>query len=398
MFSDNKIFDILSREKKLIEWYIDKALKQAKLPSNKIEIKNQWNLIISNRLFAIQILGRILQHKDTGRLWASLMDKFLFEYNEKTGIQEYCYYLNSFYIKTFEQISKSFNLKNKEIINKLENLPGIEKYLKINHKNNLTQYEWKKNKMIKPLLKSQIPSFNKLNKSYKRQTLPGMHYLLRDYGDINSKIHLNKNKINVVSDIHSTSGKLLFKNNNFNIFAGDIFDLKEIKDADIKGIYIIGNHELGYYESIFNERNLKDYMNENWWSNKGFNFTHDFKNIPIDSQFYSDVKKELSLCFPKMKILHNESYTKNGIRYVGITKPINFFKKKKASEEFIYKTLKKLLGNKKKIPTIIISHAPLFNELSLLSPKSKAYNKNYFIENKKLLKLFVKSSNQKSHL
>ena len=99
-----------------------------------------------------------------------------------------------------------------------------------------------------------------------------------------------------------------------------------------------------------------------------------------------------------MKILHNESYTKNGIRYVGITKPINFFKKKKASEEFIYKTLKKLLGNKKKIPTIIISHAPLFNELSLLSPKSKAYNKNYFIENKKLLKLFVKSSNQKSHL
>lgn len=388
VFSNDKILGILNREKKIIEWYIDKALKQANLLSNKKEIQKQWNFIISNRWFAIQILGRILQDKDTGPLWASLPDKFLFEFNKKTGIQEYCYHLNSFIIDALNQISKFYSLKNKEVINKLENLSIIEKYLKIDYKKQIIKYELYKKEISKPLLKSENANFNKLSKSYKKQTQSGLHYFLRDSRDINP-IQINKNKINIVSDIHNTIGKIPFKNNYFNIFAGDIFDLKEIKDTNIKGIYIIGNHELGYYESIFNKRKMnKEYMNEKWWSNKGFNFTHDYKNIPIDSKFYSDVKKELSLCFPKMKILHNESYTKNGIRYVGITKPINFFKKKKASEEFIYKILKKLIGNKKKIPTIIISHAPLFNELSLLSPKSKAYNKNYSIENKKLLKLF----------
>lgn len=39
-------------------------------------------------------------------------------------------------------------------------------------------------------------------------------------------------------------------------------------------------------------------------------------------------------------------------------------------------------------PTVIVSHAPLFNELSLLPETSDAYNKDYSCEEPKIEKLF----------
>ena len=63
-------------------------------------------------------------------------------------------------------------------------------------------------------------------------------------------------------------------------------------------------------------------------------------------------------------------------------------KRKKEQQKFILKSLKKLLNNDYNIPTIIVSHAPLFNELSMLSIKSKAYNKDYNLSEPKIEKLF----------
>ena len=45
-------------------------------------------------------------------------------------------------------------------------------------------------------------------------------------------------------------------------------------------------------------------------------------------------------------------------------------------QDFIYHNLKRILKDDLSTPTVIISHSPLFNELSLLSSSSKHYDKN----------------------
>ena len=60
----------------------------------------------------------------------------------------------------------------------------------------------------------------------------------------------------------------------------------------------------------------------------------------------------------------------------------------KEQQKFILKTLKKLLNKDYDIPTVVISHAPLFNELNMLSMKSNAYNNDYYCSEPKIEKLF----------
>lgn len=106
-----------------------------------------------------------------------------------------------------------------------------------------------------------------------------------------------------------------------------------------------------------------------------------------DHEFYELIKDEFQNCFPKMIILNNDFIIYEGIRYVGLTIPVVFIHRKKEVQKYIFNTLNKLLKNDKCIPTVLISHAPLFNELSMLSPKSSSYNKHYFCSDLRIPKL-----------
>lgn len=111
--------------------------------------------------------------------------------------------------------------------------------------------------------------------------------------------------------------------------------------------------------------------------------------LPVgDHEFYEVVKYELEQRFPRIEILHNSQIIHEGIRYIGITVPVVLVKRKREQQKFILKTLKKLLNNDHKIPTVIVSHASLFNELNMLSMKSNAYNNEYNCSEPKIEKLF----------
>lgn len=108
-----------------------------------------------------------------------------------------------------------------------------------------------------------------------------------------------------------------------------------------------------------------------------------------DYTIFKNCKEDMEFRYKKIKVLNNESYLFNGVRYIGLTIPICYSDNKKENQKIIYDTLKKILSNDKKTPTVIISHAPLFNEVSLLKKTSKNFNKNHKCINKKLKKLIL---------
>ena len=89
-----------------------------------------------------------------------------------------------------------------------------------------------------------------------------------------------------------------------------------------------------------------------------------------------------------MKLLNNEYLIYEGIRYVGLTIPVALVRRKEALQRFILNALEKILGEDVDTPTVIVSHAPLFNELSLLPETSDAYNKDYVCSEPQIEKLF----------
>lgn len=66
----------------------------------------------------------------------------------------------------------------------------------------------------------------------------------------------------------------------------------------------------------------------------------------------------------------------DGVGYIGLTIPVQMLDRKAQQ-----KNLVELINNDYKIPTVIVSHALLFNELSILPPKSHSYNGNFDCEN-----------------
>ena len=107
-----------------------------------------------------------------------------------------------------------------------------------------------------------------------------------------------------------------------------------------------------------------------------------------EHDFYEVVKTEITSRFPKMKLLNNEYLIYEGIRYVGLTIPVALVRRKEALQRFILNALEKILGEDVDTPTVIVSHAPLFNELSLLPETSDAYNKDYVCSEPQIEKLF----------
>lgn len=380
---------------------------QKRVTEDSPEVQQAYQAIFENPLLEIQILGRLMQHDETGPLSANLAGKFLFSENVKTGIAGYISEYLNFVVQLTQalpvmiegseiQLLGDSAIKNKpltvdsDITTALELLPQpVNEKLKAS----LLPVDQGIPVNTQPLLRSEYgEELSRLRENYIA------HSVHPDEAEKYFKnVHSteNCNLINVVSDIHSKDGKLPFVNHHFNILAGDVSE-SHVTDADTKGIYLIGGHEL---IDVLPENS--DLESPEWDQWRPFFKYQWFKELAQDSDeqwyllptgahdFYRVVQSELQKRFPQMAILNNESYMHDGVRYIGLTLPMALVERKQEQQRFILAELKRLLGEDQKIPTVIVSHAPLFNELSILTPQSSAYNKEYTCEEPKIEQLFA---------
>lgn len=376
---------------------------------DSFEVSQAYNAIFQNPLFEIQILGRLMQHDETGPLSANLAGKFLFSENTKTGISGYLSEYLNFVVQLTKSLpiitdGKTIQLLESELQGDLRSDAQLTFESDINLALTLFPKEVKQsiessivlaNQSLattnKPLLRSEFgKELSDVRKNYVAHSVNPEK--LEPYFE-NILLTENLNLVNVVSDIHGTGGTFPFINKNFNVLAGDISDSR-ITNEDISGIYVIGNHEL--VDVLPDSPDIEDEQWEKWrpfFTNKWFkelvqNPDDSWYLLPIgDHKYYKIVKIEIEKRFPRVKVLNNSSVIHNGIRYIGLTIPVVLVNRKKEQQKFILKSLKKLLNEEYELPTVIVTHAPLFNELSMLSPKSKAYNKDYDCSESKIEKL-----------
>lgn len=383
-----------------------------KVDEHSPEVKQAYQAIFDNPLFEIQILGRLLQHDETGPLSANLAGKFLFSENIKTGISEYLAEYLNFVVQLTHSLPVMTDGRNAQLLNTSQSLldqsnqpvltyqsditPGLEllpQAINQNLKNAIVLANQTMPVRNKPLLRSEFgQELAEVRKNYVAHSVnPGE---LEGYFE---NVHEtdNQNLINVVSDMHALEGQLPFSNRHFNILAGDASD-SQVHDSEIKGIYAIGNHDL--VDVLPENRNFAEPEWEKWqpffryeWFQLLLQNPDDaWPLLPIgDHAFYTVICAELQQRFPQMQVLHNDSMVHEGVRYIGLTIPVALTQRKKAQQKYILRTLKKILAKDSELPTVIVSHAPLFNELSMLSPKSDAYNPEYSCSESALEKLFA---------
>lgn len=396
-----------------LETYLKLSIFQVtnkKMDENAPQVIEAYNTIFENPLFEIQILGRLLQHDETGALSANLAGKFLFSENQKTGITGYI----SEYLKFVLQLTQALPIitdGNSVQLLKPANQERVvsDRYLTLETDMKpalaLLPQDIKQtieesivaNKQVaqtnnKVLLRSEFgKELSEVRKNYVAHSVDPRE--LEHYFENVLPIE-NKNLINVVSDIHTTDRELAFTNDHFNILVGDISDASVLNE-DIKGLYVIGNHDLA--DVLPKNQNMENEEWEKWhpfFKNKWFqdimqNPDETWPKLPTgDHIYYESVTVEIQKRFPKMNVLNNSSVLHNGIRYIGLTIPVVLVRRKKTQQKFIFKALTQLLNNEYDRPTVIVSHAPLFNELSMLSSDSAAYNKEYHCSEPKIEKLF----------
>lgn len=399
-----------------LETYLVESIFQVtkKRPAkNSFEVTQAYNAIFQNPLFEIQILGRLLQHDDTGALSANLAGKFLFSENVKTGIAGYVSEYLNFVIQCTSSLPITTDGKEIQLLD--SNVQ--EGILSKQNMNTELAFDSDINQAL-DLLPQEVKQQIESSMAIAKQTIPTNNKMLlrSEYGkelsEVRNKyvahsiqpkeiehhfenVHKteNRNLVNVVSDVHALDGKLPFINENFNILVGDVSDSR-VTNKSIEGIYVIGNHDL--VDVLPTNDNLQNRQWDKWtpfFKNKWFeqlleNPDESWYLLPTgDHTYYDIVKVELEKRFPKITVLNNSSVIHNGIRYIGLTIPVVLVKRKQEQQKFILKWLNKLLNNDYDTPTVIVSHAPLFNELSMLSPKSKAYNKDYGCSEPKIEKL-----------
>lgn len=407
LYPDSTV-EYLKEHEQNLKKYIEISLKQVDKP--KSEIKKYYNAIFERPLFMIQILGRMLQHDETGALSANLPGKFLYDINEKTGITGYLVE----FIKFLVEMTKELPIAtNGEIVTLIENLEN-KQFEEINQNYIMSTSIINYDLLPKPVLaqmQNQLMTLDNYSLGANQPLLKtevgqAMKNVRKNYVAHSVKPQIlepifanvlptkNLNKINVVSDIHSFDGSIPFENTNFNIIAGDISDSK-VSDISINGIAVIGNHELSDLvpkESEF-MGNFKEFKNFEWFRRLQNDPNEAWPLLPVGNhKFYKIIKEKMSTCYPNMIILNNESYIYEGIKYIGITIPVALVKRKDEVQNFIFDTLTRIIKDDYQTPIVIVSHAPLFNELSFLSQKSASYNKNYGCSNKELYELFEKAN------
>lgn len=401
------VHDFIKLHRPILEIYFNEAIgEKTKSEAKKSELDSAYNDIFKDPLFEIQIMGRLISHDENEPTSENIDRKFLYSYNKATGISNY--------VKQYLQYVKKIT-SNYEVIT-----DGIN--INFYHKNN------------EETLPGQVLLGNiddtALSLISKKPTKSEDDYLffpkvLPTY---------NNNQINVVSDIH-TLDKIPFTNKNFNILAGDIVNSDLVTNPSIKGFIVMGNWDISAYMKIFYpeffDKKSKDFnfilsilfkyleykkidqkakaeieqatpfiMNmvagkplvslSDEQINRKSNYILQNLDEIMNDDIYQRTKDALQKRFPKMRVLNNESLEYQGIRYVGLTLPMNPKSElaRTQYQDFIYHNLKKILKDDVSTPTVIVSHAPLFNELSLVTPSSDAYNKNNVCINSKIKDLF----------
>lgn len=412
------VHQYLEAHKSNIETYLKLSIFQMtnhRVDENSFELIQAYQAISQNPLLEIQVLGRLLQHDETGPLSANLPGKFVFSENAKTGISAYLSEYLTFVIQLtktlpimtdgrtiqFLQNDEQKLLIETEMASRLTLASDIQPALDLlpqEVKQKIEESLINTTSVVvastKPILRSEVGTeLSEVRKNYTAHSINPKE-LEKYFEDIHSTD--NTNQVNVVSDVQSNNGKLPFENGNFNIFAGNISD-SHVTNNEIQGLYVLGNHDL--VDVIPDNRNKEGEQWDIWrpffkteWFQTLLCYPDDaWYRLPIgDTNYYDCVKTVLEKRFPKMNILNNESIIHEGIRYVGLTIPVVFIKRKKEQQQFIFRTLKKILANDYDTPTVIVSHVPLFNELSLLSQNSKAYSREYDCSEPKIKKLFEK--------
>ena len=401
------VHDFIKLHRPILEIYLNKAIgDKTKSEAKKSELDSAYNDIFKDPLFEIQIMGRLISHDENEPISGNIYLKFLYSCNKATGISNYVrQYLQ--YVKkitsNYEVITDGINInfydKNNE-----ETLPG-------------------------QVLLGNIDdtALNLISeKAYKSED---------DFFIFPQVLQTNNdNQINVVSDIE-TFNEIPFTNQNFNILAGDIVESDFATNPSIKGIIVMGNWDISAYMKIFYpdffDKNIVDdsfivsiffkyleYKNidqkakaeikqrtpyilkkvgreylmslsDEQINRKSNYILQDLDEI-MNDDIYQRTKNALQKSFPKMRVLNNESLEYQGIRYVGLTLPMDPKSElaRTQYQDFIYHNLKRILKDDVSTPTVIVSHAPLFNELSLVTPSSNAYNKNNVCINSQIKDLF----------
>lgn len=382
-----------------------------RVEKDSFEVLQAYNAILQNPLLEIQILGRLLQHDETGPLSANLAGKFLFSENAKTGISEYIAEYLNFVVQLTNSLPLTTDGRNVRLLaaNQSDQLlvhdpqlltvasdisPALNllpQAVQQNIANSLVIAKQTLPPHTKPLLRSEHGTeLSEVRKNYVAHSVDPRE--LEQYFE-NVLPTENTNIVNVVSDLHSTDGQLLFTNQNFNILAGDILDAQI--NEDMKGLYVIGNHDLASVlpssdAEVEQWDKWQPFVRHEWFKLLVENPEESWARLPIgDHDFYEVVKGELEQRFPNLHLLNNSIVIHDGIRYIGLTIPVALTKRKKKQQIFILNTLKDLLSDDHQIPTVVVSHAPLFNELSMLSLKSTAYNKNYTCTEPQIETLFA---------
>lgn len=397
------------KHKKNIEKYIKLSIfeeTRKRVNINSKEFKEAYNAIFENPLFEIQIIGRLMQHDERGPISANIAGKFYYKKNLETGISEYVLEFIKFVMdltSALPVITDGVNTKLLELNNR-ENvmIDSKEYHSYLTPKLDISP-------ISELIIKDQIPNEErflsekgtpkmkskegkKLARSRKEYIAHSVHPSQTEKYFENVHSTENTNLLNVISDTHSSSGELPFTNKNFNILVGDISDSR-VSNNEIEGIYIIGNHELADILPLsrkeLKSKKYKPYLKYKWFKKLQKNPDESWPLLPVGSNpFYDLVSKELEKRFPRMKILHNDYIIHKGVRYVGLTVPVALVRRKEEQQKYILRMLTDLLGNDNEIPTVLVSHAPLFNELSMLSTKSKAYNKKYTCSEPRIEKIF----------
>lgn len=386
-------------------------VRQEAFAEDSLEVHQAYQAIFQDPLLEIQVLGRLLQHDETGPLSANLAGKFLASENAKTGIAGYVLAYLNFLLKLTPILPIATNGKTIELLapvatnttpqllpqtfsahsdvtHALTLLPQVRQVTERSHlPATRTQ--------AAPLLRSQYgKELTAVRKNYVAHSVKPAK--LEGYFE---KVLTNENTngINVVSDLHLSNGPIPFKNQQFNILAGDLTDAP-ITSAALAGIYVLGNHEL--VAALPTETSSPAEW-EKWAPFKKFEWFQRLLTDPKeawyllptgDHPFYQVVQATLQPRFPHLHLLHNQSFVHEGIRYIGLTIPVALVQKKKALQRFILQTLTALLGEDTQTPTVIVSHAPLFNELSRLSPRSQSYDPDYSCSEEGIEFLFQQSA------
>jgi hypothetical protein len=378
------------------------------------EVKQAFADLERDPLFKIQVVGRLLQHDETGALSANLAGKFLYQENKKTGIAEYVSEYLNFLLELTTNLPLATDGKSVEflagppptgqpfsegmhhqlsatsLIDPTILLPTASHH--VSNPKTLTQTKGSR----KPLLRSEYGE--ELQAVRKNYTAHSIHpEQLEPYFQEASQL-TNHHLLNVVSDIHAKQPQLPFTNSHFNILAGDVADVPLVH-AELQGIQVLGNHELVTVLPTTRDFTQgewdcwRPYFKFSWFNKLVANPAEAWPELPLGNhRFYKQVQRKLAERFPQMTILNNERLVHEGICYIGLTIPVVFLEKKERQQKWLLQILKKLLAENPAMPTVIVSHAPIFNELSLLSPSSQAYRKAYTCANESLKKLFAEAN------